>query len=145
MAEDLVRGASALPRRLGRSTLAVLAGFVATAVVSVGTDQVLHMLRVYPPWGQPMEEPGLNLLALSYRIVYTIGGGYIAARLAPRNPMRHALALGVVGLVPSIAGVIVAITAVHLGPIWYPIAIVLTAMPCVWLGGIIHGKFTSRK
>lgn len=33
------------PRRLGRSALAVLLGFVAGAVVSLGTDEVLHVLR----------------------------------------------------------------------------------------------------
>ena len=32
--------------------------------LSLGTDQALHVLRVYPPWGQPMHPPWLNLLAL---------------------------------------------------------------------------------
>ena len=45
-------------------------------------------------------------MSLAYRIVYGVVGGYIAARLAPRNPMRHALALGVVGLGLSTAGAI---------------------------------------
>src|SRR6266849_4187749 len=100
---------STYPRRRLRSAGAVLLGFVAVVVLSLGTDQVLHVLQVYPPWGQPMYDPGLNLLALSYRIVYAVVGSYIAARLVPRNPMRHALALGVVGLVPSVAGVIATI------------------------------------
>ena len=37
-----------------RSTGAVAAGFAAIVVLSLGTDQVLHVLRVYPPWGEPM-------------------------------------------------------------------------------------------
>src|SRR5882672_7734870 len=90
---------TAAPRRLGRSASAVLLGFVAVFILSLGTDQVLHILHVYPPWGQTMYEPGLNFLALSYRIVYTILGAYITAKLAPQNPMRHALVLGVVGTV----------------------------------------------
>jgi hypothetical protein len=36
-------------RRLWRSTTAVLLGFVAVLVLSLGTDQVLHVLEVYPP------------------------------------------------------------------------------------------------
>jgi hypothetical protein len=116
---------------------AVLLGFVAVIVLSLGTDQVLHMLEVYPPLGQPMHDPKLNLLALGYRIVYTILGGYIAARLAPRNPMRHALIVGVVGLVVSGAGAIATIP-MDLGPSWYPIALALTALPCAWLGGVLH-------
>jgi len=125
------------PRRLWRSTGAVILGFFAVVVLSLGTDQVLHVLGVYPPWGQPMHDPGLNLLALSYRSVYAVVGSYITARLAPHTPMRHALALGVVGLVLSVAGVI-ATSGMDLGPRWFPIALVLTALPCAWLGGLLH-------
>jgi hypothetical protein len=120
-----------------RGAGAVLAGFVAVVVLSLGTDQVLHMLQVYPPWDQPMFDPGLNLLALSYRIVYTIVGGYITARLAPQSPMRHALVLGAIGTVIGTAGAIATIP-MHLGPSWYPIAIALTALPCAWLGGTLY-------
>ena len=126
------------PRRLLRSAAALLLGFFAVVVLSLGTDQVLHVLDVYPPWGQPMYGTGLNLLALAYRSVYAVVGSYIAARFAPRNPMRHALALGVVGLVLSVAGAIAAITLADLGPNWYPVALVLTALPCAWLGGALY-------
>ena len=125
------------PRRIGRSIGAVLAGLVAVIVLSLGTDQVLHVLEVYPPWGQPMRDPGLNLLALAYRTLYAVVGSYIAAKFAPRNPMRHALALGILGFVLSLAGAIATIP-MDLGPAWYPIALVVTALPCAWLGGILH-------
>jgi hypothetical protein len=125
------------PRNLWRSTGAVLLGFFAVVIFSLGTDQVLHVLKVYPPWGQPMHDPRLNFLALSYRTVYAIIGSYIAARFAPRNPMRHALVLGVVGLVLSTLGAI-ATVPMNLGPAWYPIALVFTALPCAWLGGVLH-------
>jgi hypothetical protein len=98
---------------------------------------VLHVLEVYPPWGQPMYDARLLLLALAYRIVYGVLGSYTAARLAPRNPMRHALVLGVVGFVLSMAGAIATIP-MDLGPSWYPIALALTALPCAWLGGVLH-------
>ncbi len=128
------------PRRLWRSAGAVLLGFVAVVVLSLGTDQVLHMLDVYPPWGQPMNDTGDNLLALAYRCVYSVLGSYIAARFAPHSPMRHALALGVIGFVLSTAGVIAALN-MNLGPAWYPIALVLTALPCAWLGGVLYHKW----
>jgi hypothetical protein len=76
------------PRRLPQSGAAVVAGFVSVAVLSLATDEVLHLLRVYPPWGEPMYDTGLNLLALSYRILYSVAGGNITARMAPRSPMR---------------------------------------------------------
>jgi hypothetical protein len=120
-----------------RGAGAVLAGFGAVFVLSLGTDQILHMLKVYPPWGQPMSDP-LFLLATGYRIVYTVLGGYITARLAPHAPMRHVLVLGILGLVFGTVGVIVAITHRELGPLWYPIALALTALPCTWVGGLLY-------
>jgi hypothetical protein len=98
---------------------------------------VLHVLEVYPPWGRAMHDPGLNLLALAYRCVYAVVGSYVAATLAPRNPMRHALVLGVIGFALSLAGAIAAIR-MDLGPGWYPIALAVTALPCAWLGGVLH-------
>ena len=130
-------GASAPRRRPWRSTGAVAAGFVAVVVLSLGTDQVLHWLQVYPPWGQPMAG-SLFLLATAYRVVFSVAGGYITARLAPHARVRHALILGFVGLLPDIAGIMVAIAKPGLGPLWYPIAIAVTGLPCAWLGGVLY-------
>ena len=132
-----VANASTHPRHLLRSTGAVLLGLVAVVALSLGTDQVLHVLKVYPGWGQAMDDPGLNLLALAYRCVYAVVGSYIAARLASRRPMLHAMVLGAIGFALSLAGAIATIP-MDLGPAWYPIALVVTALPCAWLGGILH-------
>jgi hypothetical protein len=51
--------------RSGRGVVAVFLGFVAVVVLSLATDQLFHVLHVYPPWGQPMWSPALNLLALA--------------------------------------------------------------------------------
>jgi hypothetical protein len=125
-------------RRIGRSVAAIFAGFFAVAVLSLATDQALHVLAIYPPWGEPMWDPRLNALALSYRIVYTVLGGYITAILAPYAPMRHVAIVGILGFLTGTAGAIVAIRLANLGPNWYPIALALTGFPCVWLGGLIH-------
>jgi hypothetical protein len=123
-----------------RSTAAVLVGFIAVAVLSLVTDQVLHVLEVYPPWGVPMYDPRLNLLALTYRLIYTVAGGYITASLSPHSPMRHVFVLGILGFVAGSAGAIAAITMADLGPNWYPIALALTGFPCVWLGGLLYSR-----
>ena len=120
---------------MARSVAAVLAGFIAVAGLSVGTDQLFHTLQVYPPWGEPMLDSRLYVLALSYRVIYTFLGGFVTARLAPRSPMRHVTVLCIIGLVAGSAGVIVALTRGDLGPNWYPIAIAVTAYPCTWSGG----------
>ena len=122
---------------MARSIAAVFAGFVAVAGLSLATDQLFHVLEVYPPWGEPMLDSKLFVLALSYRVLYTVLGGFITARLAPRSPMRHVTILCIIGLIAGSAGVIVAITMADLGPMWYPIAIAVTAFPCTWLGGVM--------
>ena len=132
------------PRRLWRSTGAVLLGFLAVVILSLGTDQVLHWLKVYPPWNEGMHEPGLNLLALAYRTVYTVLGSYITARFAPHAPMYHALVGGIIGLVLSTAGAIATIP-MDLGPAWYPIALAVTALPCAWLGGALYGRSAGAR
>lgn len=125
------------PRNIPRSIGAVLAGFGAVFVLSLATDQLFHVLEVYPPWGQAMTDTGPLLLALAYRIVYGIAGGYIVARLAPRNPMRHAIVMGSIGLVLSIAG---GIAMWDMGAHWYPVALALSAIPCAWAGAKLQGR-----
>jgi hypothetical protein len=130
---------------MGRSIAAILIGFFSVAILSLVTDQVLHVLNVYPPWGQPMWDPRLNVLALSYRTVYTVFGGYLTARLAPRAPMRHVAIVGTIGTVLATAGAIVAIRMADLGPNWYPIALAATGFPCVWVGGLLsEARLRSR-
>lgn len=128
------------PRRILRSIGAVLAGFLACFILSIGTDVVLHAAGVFPLWGQPMSD-ALFVLATIYRTIYTVAAGYITARLAPNSPMKHVWILGIIGLLAAIAG-----TAAtwdkgpEFGPKWYPLALVVLALPSVWLGG----KFAQR-
>ena len=124
--------------RWGRSFAAVLAGFVTVVALSFGVDQLLHILQVYPPWGEPMPQPGLNLLALTYRIVITVGAAWLTARLAPHrsaaSDWRHVWVFGGIGLVLGTIGAITTIP-MHLGPAWYPILLAASSLPCAWLGG----------
>ena len=127
------------PRRLGRSAGAVAAGFVATALLSLGADVVMHATVVFPTWGQPMSD-GRFVWATVYRIVITVLGGFITARLAPRKPMTHVLVLGAVGFVVASAGALATWSqGPEFGPKWYPIGLVVTALPCVWAGGVLVG------
>jgi len=122
------------PRRIGRSVVAVIAGFLVVVVLSTATDAALHALKVYPPPELGLHDPLLNLLALAYRCVFTLAGGWVTARLAPDTPLRHAFILGVLGLLAGAAGV-VATWNLGLGPHWYPIALAASGLPLCWLGG----------
>ena len=126
--------APARPRGVLRSIVAVLGGLLVTVILSLGTDSLLHATGIYPPMFQPMST-GLWGLATGYRIVYGIAGGYVTARLAPDRPMRHALILGVIGLVLSIVGAAVNWNkGAAYGPHWYPLALIAIALPTCWAG-----------
>jgi len=125
------------PWRFGRSIVAVLVGMVVGIAITLGTDEILHIVGVFPPRGASMIGfDGALLLATSYRTVYGVLGSYIMARLAPDRPMQHALVGGFLGLVVSIAGAAATWNkGPAFGPHWYPLALVVLAMPQAWAGG----------
>jgi surface polysaccharide O-acyltransferase-like enzyme len=123
------------PRRIGRSIVAVVGGLLVVILLSLGTDIIMHATGVYPPWFQPMST-SLWIFATAYRVVYGIAGGYVAARLAPNRPMRHAVVLGVIGVLLSIVGTVSTWNAgPEFGPRWYPLGLIVIALPCSWIGG----------
>ena len=74
-----------------------MAGFICTALLSVGTDAFMHARGIFPPPGEAMSD-GLFALATAYRLVFTVLGGYMTAALAPRAPMTHVVILGTMAL-----------------------------------------------
>lgn len=129
---------------LFRSLLALLAGFFAVVILSLGTDIALHAVGFFPPWNQPSPS-GPLALATIYRGLYGILGGYITARVAPNRPVEHAVTGGIIGTLIGAAGAIATWNHIpSMGPHWYPIAITLLALPCSWLGGKLRIKQVSR-
>lgn len=119
-----------LLKNIVKSLGAVLAGFIVIVILSVVTDTVLEQTGVLPRGN--LFGTGPVLLALTYRIIYSVIGCYVAARLAPNRPMAHALALGVLGIVVSALG---SIAAQELAPAWYGWALIVVSLPCAWAGG----------
>jgi len=79
-------------RQLLRSSGAVVAGLAVTVLLSVATDMAMPVLDVFGPDGMPRNN-GSFIVATLYRLVYSIDGCRIAARLTPAHPMRHAIVL----------------------------------------------------
>jgi hypothetical protein len=65
-----------------RSVLAVVAGFFATLVASVGTDIVLMMLLPRSVTETQPPPTGLLVGILGYCFVYMVLGGYVTAVIA---------------------------------------------------------------
>ena len=117
-----------------KSIISIFTGFVAVVILSTVTDKILESTGIFPPLSEPLAyTPSMLAVALVYRCIFTVVGGYITVRLAPDRPMRHAIILGCVGIAAGTIGVVYAwnFSPEH----WYPIALVLTALPCTWLGG----------
>ena len=127
-------------RRIGRSIVAVLVGIIVGIVATIVTDIVLHQIGVFPPWGASMVGyDGALALATAYRTIYGIAASYIIARLAPGKPMQHALVGGFLGLVVGVVGAAVTWNkGPAFGPHWYPLALIVLAMPQAWIGGQLY-------
>lgn len=127
------------PKNLRRSFVALITGFLAVVILSLATDAAMHATHIFPPIGRQMSD-ALFALALAYRTIYGILGGYLVARIAPERPMRHALLSGLIGFVLSTAGAVATWEAgPEFGPHWYPVALALSALPTAWLGAKIRG------
>jgi hypothetical protein len=110
---------------------------VVAIALTLATDELLHRIGVFPPWGASMVGfDGALLLATIYRTVYGVLGSYLTARLAPSRPMPHAMVGGAIGLAVSILGAAVTWNkGPAFGPHWYPLALVVLALPTAWVGG----------
>jgi FtsH-binding integral membrane protein len=125
------------PATLARSIGAVFVGMVAVFVLSLGTDAALRAVHFFPPYAQRMSDPLFGVAAI-YRVIYGILGGYITATLAPNRRMQHAMFYGLVGFGLSLIGFIATRNMPELGPRWYPLALVITSIPCAWVGGLLR-------
>jgi hypothetical protein len=60
--------------------------------------------------------------------------------------MGHVWTLGVIGLLAAIAGTVATWNkGPEFGPKWYPLALVVLAIPCVWSGGKLAQRAIARK
>ena len=117
-----------------KSVRAMLAGFGAGALPSVATDSILEKtgLMITKPFdANPV---GLIIGVLLYRLIFNVMGSYVTARLAPSHPMRHAMILGLLGLVIGIIG---AVIMWAIPPHWYSVSVALISVPCAWIGAIL--------
>ena len=128
IAKDAIRS-----RKIGRSILALLTGFIVNVVLSLGTDFALQAAGILPAIGREPMNDFQSALAAAYRTLYAVISSYILARLAPNRPMGHALVGAAIGMVLATAGAI-ATWNKSLGPHWYAVLLAALALPTGWAG-----------
>ncbi|MGH2568785.1 MAG: hypothetical protein ACRDGA_10620 [Bacteroidota bacterium] len=89
------------------------------------------------PKGHLYVGTGLILVVIGYRALFSLIGCYLTAKLAPQNPMKHALVLGGIGLVFASLGAIVTAN-MNIGPAWYAWTLAVISLPVAWFGGRIY-------
>lgn len=127
---------------MGRSILAIVVGFLVIGALATGTS--MAVMKAAPasfgPGGSTDSVPMLLLMTLYVGIIAT-AGCYLTARLAPNRPMRHALILGVLGLIFNIVGTA---QTWALYPAWYHLLALAMVMPYAWLGGWLRERQLAR-
>lgn len=120
------------------AALAVAAGFLVTAILSTVADAVMRSLGIFPPDGVVMDD-SLFVVATIYRMLFAVLGGYVTAAMAPGRGFVPVLILGALGELAAMGGLVATWNAgPEYGPHWYPIALVVTAMPCVLAGLVLR-------
>ena len=62
--------------------------------------------------------------------LFTVAGGFVVARFAPRAPYLNATALGV-------ADIVLGFIEAHAGPAWFQVGAIAITIPCALLGAFL--------
>jgi hypothetical protein len=126
---------------MGRSVAAVAPG-AALAWMLSKLEGWLLWPRVFEAGLLDLEQPLGRVIFMLVGAIPVVLGGYVAGRLAPRQPLRHGLAMGVLLLLPlllEIPRILRAYDAVP-QPMW-PLLVTIALRP---LGGIAGAYLTGR-
>lgn len=128
---------------MGRSIFAIVAGFLLTGALNVGTSTLLSRVApdLVPPPGTPNGNTAGLILISAYVALFGVVGCYVTARLAPSRPMLHALIMGAIALVMNVA---VTIPVWDNTPAWFNVYNLLAVMPYAWIGGRIRELEVAR-
>lgn len=128
-----------------RTVLATVAGVVVGAVLVALFDQLGNLIHPLPPGVDLGDKEALAahihaapaaamLAVLAGWAVGSLGGAWVAAKIAVRHRLGAALAVGALLLVAGIANLMM---IPH--PLWFGVVGVLVFLPAAWLGARLAG------
>ena len=125
-----------------RSVLSVLAGIAVLTAASFAIEAVVNplLLRAFP---QALPSPAalssnswVRMVTFAYGLICVAAGGYVAARIARRLPIRHAAAMGMVQAGLTVAAML-SPEANHASRMQW-IAIAILSIPAALAGGFLY-------
>jgi hypothetical protein len=122
---------------MARSILAVVAGFLVTGILIFATTA--GVVATNPGAFDARSVPtttGMLVAMHLYVAVYALLGCWVAARLAPSHPMRHAMIVAVLGVIVNAANPSIWSTY----PLWSNIVSVGSPLLLGWLAGTIRER-----
>jgi hypothetical protein len=111
---------------IGRTVLAIVAGYAANAVLVEATEQLL-----------PRFAQGTNYFVtdLITQCLYEVVAGYVCCLVSKRSKRRIAV-FGLMGL-GLLIGTISVVASWNAEPHWYQIGLLFVWAPCVWIGYVL--------
>lgn len=107
-----------------------MAGVIFIVLSHTLMDKILEGLGIFTPPTVGFHTTWMVVTAFIYRSIFSIGGGYVTAMLAPEPKMRYVAILAIIGLVAGTMGAVVSIPT-GITQTWYPIALAVTGPICV--------------
>jgi hypothetical protein len=125
-----------------RSLLSVLAGIVVLTAASFAIEAALDplLLRAFPQALPGPEALSSNLwvraLTFAYGLMCVAAGGYVAARLARRLPLKHAAAMGIIQAGLTIMAMLSPVGNHASRLVWIMTGIL--TIPAALVGGVVY-------
>ena len=123
-----------------RSLFAIIGGYIAMAVgIGITTFVVGRYFPGIAVNGEPT--PNYILVNLAYSSVFGVFGGYMAALIAQREPLKHAIILATICYLFFLMSM-TAPTPPDMPPwpFWYRVGLLIVLGPSVTLGGFLRQR-----
>lgn len=122
-------------KKILKSTGAIIIGLIAGASLSILSDYIMAAAGLMNMERFKDTPSHIVLIVILYRFLFNTAGCYLTAKLSPFKPMLHALAVGVIGLLLSLIGMVF---MWEQATPFYNIAIMLISLPSAWIGGKLY-------
>ncbi len=124
-----------------KSVVSVVCGFLVWSVVWLVVNQLAQRLFSARFNADGTTDDALVLCVILWGSIGTsLLSAWVAAKIARRKPVFHALALGVILLV---VGILVQLQYWEVMPLWYHVAFLASLIPACYIGGVLQGRTSA--